>query len=175
MIEILLQAERALTMGLIDQAERMYRQAANADPRNSIAVVGLARVALERGDEPAAWRFARAALVIDGENVAAQRLAARLEEVWTYRGESLPDVALAEVAATEMTTVAAADSEPELAPVAQAAPVAAPAPAAADSEPDHEPEPAPVPAPESEPAPVPAPTGAPHVSVLDRLFRRNRQ
>ena len=47
-------------------------QAAAADPRNSIAVVGLARVALERGDEPAAWRQSMRALEIDPENVAAQ-------------------------------------------------------------------------------------------------------
>jgi len=147
MIEILLQAERALGLGMLDQAERMYRQAADADLRNSIAVVGLARVALERGDEPAAWRFAQAALVIDGENVAAQRLAGRLEEVWAYRGESLPDVARAEVAAP----VAPPDAEPGMEP--------APEPEAA---------PAPKPAPEPEAAP------AQHHGVVDRLFRRNR-
>ncbi len=110
MIEILLQAERALAMGLVDQAERLYGQAAAADPRNSIAVVGLARVALERGDEPAAWRLARRALAIDPENAAARRLAERLEEVWAYRGESLPEAAMAEGAA--MAEEAAKDSMP---------------------------------------------------------------
>lgn len=90
MIELLLQAERALTMGMVDQAERMYRQAADADPRNSIAVVGLARVALERADDAGALQEARRALSIDPENVAASRLAARLEEVLAYRGEVAP-------------------------------------------------------------------------------------
>ena len=99
MIELLLGAERALAAGLVDQAERLYRQAADGDPQNSIAVVGLARVALERGDEPEAWRQAQRALGIDPENVAAQRLAARLEEIWAYRGESLPDAANAEAPA----------------------------------------------------------------------------
>jgi tetratricopeptide (TPR) repeat protein len=89
-IELLLQAERALTMGMLDQAERLYRQAASADPQNSIAVVGLARVALERADDEGALREARRALTIDGENVAAARLAARLEEVMAYRGQAVP-------------------------------------------------------------------------------------
>jgi tetratricopeptide (TPR) repeat protein len=120
MIELLLGAERALAAGLVDQAERLYRQAADGDPRNSIAVVGLARVALERGDEPEAWRQARRALGIDPENVAAQRLAGRLEEVWAYRGESLPDVAGAERAAP-------ASEEPT--PGAQATPALDPGPA----------------------------------------------
>jgi tetratricopeptide (TPR) repeat protein len=146
MIEILLQAERALTMGMLDQAERLYRGAADADPRNSIAVVGLARVDLERGNEPAAWRHAQAALVIDPENVAASRLVERLEEVWAYRGESLPEVARAEVA----------QGEGGMPPAV--------APASAETRP--EPAPAPVPA--------PAPAKPTHHGVVDRLLRRNR-
>jgi len=92
MIEIILEAERALTTGQLDQAERLYRQAADLDPRNSIAVVGLARVALDRGDERRAYTLARKALEIDPENAAGQRLAERLEEVMRYRGEQPPAV-----------------------------------------------------------------------------------
>ena len=86
-----MEAERAFLVGLVDQAERLYRQAAAADPRNSIAVVGLARVALERADDARALQLAWRAQGIDPENVAAARLAARMEVVLTARGESLPD------------------------------------------------------------------------------------
>jgi tetratricopeptide (TPR) repeat protein len=89
-IELLLQAERALSVGLLDRAETLYRQVATADPRNSIAVVGLARVAIERGDELEALELGRRALEIDPENSAAQRLVQRLEEVRAYRGEPTP-------------------------------------------------------------------------------------
>lgn len=92
MIELLLEAEHALTLGLVDQAERLYRQAADADPRNAIAVVGLARIALERADDARAYLEARRALAIDPENVAANRLVARLDEVFAARGEPLPEL-----------------------------------------------------------------------------------
>jgi thioredoxin-like negative regulator of GroEL len=90
MIELLLEAERAIMFGQLDRAEQLYRQVAEADPRNSIAVVGLARVALDRGDDHGALALARDALVIDPENDAARRLVARMEEVLAARGEPDP-------------------------------------------------------------------------------------
>lgn len=90
MIERMLEAERALSVGLLDQAERLYQQAWEVDPHNSIAVVGLARVALERGDEPGAQALARRALEIDPDNQAAQRMVDRLVEVRATRSEKAP-------------------------------------------------------------------------------------
>jgi len=84
-IEALLQAERLLVHGMVDQAEQIYASAIDSDPRNAIAVVGLARVALERGDERLAFDRAREALEIDPENAAALRLETRLREVFADR------------------------------------------------------------------------------------------
>ena len=89
MIELLLQAERTLNIGLLDQAERLYGQAVEADPQNAIAVVGLARVAVERGDERRSWELAVRALGMDPENGAAIRLEARMAEILATRGEPL--------------------------------------------------------------------------------------
>lgn len=128
MIEVLLQAESALSLGLLDRAEILYREVAGADPRNSIAVVGLARVALERGNEAESLKLARRALTIDGENAAAQRMVQRLEEVLAFRG-----------------AVPAPVSAPPAHPSVQPAPPAdAPRPAAAAPELGDEP---PLPAP----------------------------
>jgi tetratricopeptide (TPR) repeat protein len=84
-IEALLQAERLLVHGMVDQAERIYSNALEQDPLNAIAVVGLARVALERGDDRLAYQQARRALEIDPENAAAIRLELRLSEVLSRR------------------------------------------------------------------------------------------
>lgn len=90
MMEMLVEAERYLSHGLLDHAERLFRQVADADPKSSIAAVGLARVALERGDEARAYAFARRGRAIDPENPAAHHLVLRLEEVVRGRGEALP-------------------------------------------------------------------------------------
>jgi hypothetical protein len=78
MIELLLQAERALGMGLLDQAERLYWQAIDGDGQNAIAIVGLAKVARQRGDDRTAMAFGRQALALDGENAVAIRLVAEV-------------------------------------------------------------------------------------------------
>lgn len=96
MIELLLQAETALSLGLLDRAETLYRQVAAADPRNAIAVVGLARVALERRREIEALELARRALTIDPENSAARRMVQRLEEVLRHLGVEFPSPAAPE-------------------------------------------------------------------------------
>lgn len=93
MIELLLAAERLLGTGDLDHAERLFEQVAEADPRNAIAVVGLARVALERGDEGGALAIARRALEIDPDEAAARRLAARLLAVTAERADDAPGTA----------------------------------------------------------------------------------
>jgi tetratricopeptide (TPR) repeat protein len=174
-IEQLLLAERALSMGLVDQAERLYRQAAVADPRNAIAVVGLARVALERADDTRAYREARRALTIDPENVAALRLVARLEEVFTTRGEPIPATDPA-VPPPEPPEIADPGAAAPGAPTPVAATPPAPTPPRATTAPSA----AATPSPASAAAPSAGGPGAqpgrrPRRGLVDRLLGRGRR
>ena len=110
MIELLLAGERMLADGDLDHAERLFAQVAEADPRNAIAVVGLAEVAVARGDDAGAVEAARRALEIDPENAAARRMLDRLE-------------------AAALEPEAASAPEPEATPEPNAAPAGPPAPA----------------------------------------------
>ncbi len=161
MIELLLAAENALALGLLDQAERTYRQVLAADPRNGIAAVGLSRVALERGDEAGAIVLARTALEIDPENATARRMIDRLEEVVRFRGPAAP-------AAAGRGAASAPDAGPP-----QAFPPAVPAelfvPPAASAEPARPPAERFVP-PAASPSPEPSPA---RPGVLRRLLRRS--
>jgi tetratricopeptide (TPR) repeat protein len=150
-IELILEAERALTVGQLDRAERLYRQAADLDPRNSIAIVGLARVTLDRGDERGAYVLARRALQIDPENAAGQRLAERLEEVLRYRGEEPPPVAEPPVRET---------------PVGEARPAVEPPPSPAATEPP------PAQTPAKPPTTATPPRRRKRRSLLGRILRR---
>ena len=105
MIEVLLEAERALSHGLVDRAEQLYRQVSERDPRSSIALVGLARVALERDDALGAYLHARKAHAIDPENPAANHLVMRMAEVLAGRGEAVPDAGEPLAAASSVDAV----------------------------------------------------------------------
>lgn len=80
MIERLLAAERALEAGDLDHAGRLFQQVSDADPRNAMAVVGLAVVAQRRGDAGDASGLVARALAIDPEDDAAKRLQEALED-----------------------------------------------------------------------------------------------
>ena len=126
MIERLLEAERMLSFGQLDHAEEIYRQVAGSDPKNSIAVVGLARVALERGDDLSSYLLARRALGIDPENDAARRLAVRLEEVLATRGQPVADPLDPSAVAPQTPIEPAATQAAETATARSPSPEAAP-------------------------------------------------
>jgi Flp pilus assembly protein TadD len=78
-IERLLADESALARGELDAAERQFSLVAEADPRNAIAVVGLARITARRGDPDGAQLLVRRALEIDPDEAAAARLLGELD------------------------------------------------------------------------------------------------
>jgi tetratricopeptide (TPR) repeat protein len=184
-IELLLEAESALSLGLLDRAEILYRQVAGADPRNSIAVVGLARVMLERGDEAGALKQARRALAIDAENTAAQRMVQRLEEVLEYRlSEGLPAAVGVGSRLPAQPVVTARQVAPPESLEAPESPNAQP-PESPNAQPPESPNAQPPEPPPTEPRPPAAPSPPPSESspeartarsrsIIDRLLRRRR-
>src|SRR6185436_14880131 len=91
MIERLLAAEGALERDELDHAQRLFGQVAEADPRNAMAVVGLARVVARRGDTDAARELVAHALDIDPDEAAARRLLDELDR--TTEPELEPELA----------------------------------------------------------------------------------
>jgi tetratricopeptide (TPR) repeat protein len=116
MIERLLAGEAALARHELDAAERLFQQVADADPRNAIAVAGLARVALRRDDRDRARTMAEQALAIDPGEAAARRLLTELDR------DAVPNLAPVPAPAPQPTS--APTTEPVAAPPARAAPVA---------------------------------------------------
>lgn len=172
MIEILLQAENALQLGLLDQAERRYWRVLESDPANAIAIVGLGRVALERSDERTALAFGRKALGTDPENSVARRLVDRLEEVIRERGDVVPAESLSAQRPAAESPSASPAAEPPLAepegPPGQPGPAAQSAPLAQTA--STEPSPSAGPSSSPEPSGLPAPRA--RRGLLDRLLGR---
>jgi len=80
-----IQADRLLTYGLLDQAEALYHEVLAAEPKNVEVAFGLARVALERGDEQLAHERVMGALKINPNFDDARRLEQRLAEILATR------------------------------------------------------------------------------------------
>jgi len=96
-----IQADRLLTYGLLDQAEKLYEEVLEAEPGNVEVAFGLARVALERGDEQLAYERVKLALKINPRFDDAVRLEQRLAEI----------IATRRTAATQHQTQAVRPSE----------------------------------------------------------------
>lgn len=84
-----IQADRLLTYGLLDQAERLYEEVLALEPNNVEVAFGLARVALERGDEQLAYERARHAVKINPRFDDAVRLEQRLAEIIAARAANV--------------------------------------------------------------------------------------
>jgi tetratricopeptide (TPR) repeat protein len=78
-------ADRLLTYGLLDKAEALYDEVLAAEPNNVEVAFGLARVALERGDEQLAYERVQLALKINPRFDDAVRLEQRLAEIIATR------------------------------------------------------------------------------------------
>ena len=80
-----IQADRLLTYGMLDQAEELYDEVLALEPNNVEVAFGLARVALERGDETLAYERVQRAMKINPRFDDAVRLEQRLKEILEAR------------------------------------------------------------------------------------------
>ena len=80
-----IRADRLLTYGLLDQAEALYEEVLAKEPGNVEVAFGLARVALERGDEQLAFERVQRARRISPGFDDARRLEERLAEIIAAR------------------------------------------------------------------------------------------
>ena len=78
-------ADRLLTYGMLDQAEGLYEELLELEPNNVEVAFGLARVALERGDERLAYERVQVAVRINPGFDDADRLEQRLKEILAAR------------------------------------------------------------------------------------------
>jgi hypothetical protein len=167
-IEQLLQADRLLAVDQVDAAEAIYQRVSLLDPMDAIAVVGLARCALARGDDKNAYDLSARALGIDPANDMARRMEARLSEILRTRGATVtrPPSAIA-VDGRPMRAVTTTEDpgRGSAAPTASASPADAVEPASASA-----PAAASAPAPTARPTTTAAP--APRRGILARLRGR---
>jgi tetratricopeptide (TPR) repeat protein len=124
MIERLLAAEGALARDELDHARHLYEQVAAADPRNAIAVVGLARVAAQRGDATAARAYLEHALEIDPDEAAARRLLLQLDAPAAEASAAAPEPAAPASATAVPAAQASATAEAAVQAAAQVVPQA---------------------------------------------------
>ena len=101
-----IQADRLLTYGLLDQAELLYEEVLNAEPNNVEVAFGLARVALERGDEVIAYERVRRAVQINPRFDDAVRLERRLAEILATRAAGVTQHPAQPVRPSEQTAFA---------------------------------------------------------------------
>jgi tetratricopeptide (TPR) repeat protein len=101
-----IQADRLLTYGLLDQAERLYEEVLALEPTNVEVAFGLARVALERGDEPLAYERVQRAVKINPRFDDAVRLEQRLKEILAARQANVTHQAPRDVRPSEQAAFA---------------------------------------------------------------------
>jgi thioredoxin-like negative regulator of GroEL len=101
-----IQADRLLTYGMLDQAEKLYAAVLETDPTNVEAALGLARVALERGDERLAHERAQHAVAMNPRFDDAVRLERRLAEIIATRSAGAAHHAPAAVRPSEQSAFA---------------------------------------------------------------------